>query len=218
MTKTTINLILLSLVSVLAVACGDPGGADFEDDFALDPEAGQPDGVGPDFGGADEEPRGEELVAPPVEFDQFVEGGSGEPVGPEDVEPIGGTPTGFAEPGIYEAKIEVKVHFVSTLPGGTSRVDTCEASLALDVGSSTATAGGSCLIFNGILEYALIVDLVDDERVEGELYFMIDGVSNTVPLGGTLNDSLLSLEFDGVTLAAPNVRGVWIGTVVAELR
>ncbi len=235
MTKTTINLIVLSLVSMLAVACGDPGGADLEDDVAFDaagpfdpaaafdpevafdPENDDQGEVTPgpnsDSGVFD----GEVFVEAPVGFDRLVETDPDVLRTQERLALIAGETAGFAEPGVYEAAIDLKVHLTSLLPGVASRVDTCEGGLVLDVSGSTATAAGRCIVFNGILEYALIVDLVDAEHVEGEISFIIDGVSNTVALRGFFDGDMLSLEFDSVTLAAPNVRAVWIGNVLADL-
>ena len=65
-------------------------------------------------------------------------------------------------------------------------------------------------------DYVLDAEIDESGAVSGEVDVILNGRSNVLVIEGTLDDGVLSLEFDGVTLVTQNIRAVWNGTVEAD--
>ena len=187
MTRNTLNAICLSLLSILAIACGDAGGAPVEGDG--------------DLGGV--------LVGEEAGNDGDVNVGEEENAVDEEEEP---------EVFETEGQISVDVIIDSLVSNEPPIEDSCSGTIALEIDNGAVVGEGRCFLDTNanFLDYVLDAEVDESGAVSGEVDVILNGRSNVLDIEGTLDDGVLSVEFDGVTLVTQNIRAVWDGAIEAD--
>jgi hypothetical protein len=196
MTRNTLNAICLTFLSILAIACGDAGGAPVEED-------GDRGGVlvGDEAGNDGDVNVGEE------EDDELD--GEGENADDEEEEP---------EVFETEGQISVDVIIDSLVSNEPPIEDSCSGTIALEIDNGAIVGEGRCFLDTNanFLDYVLDAEVDESGAVSGEVDVILNGRSNVLDIEGTLDDGVLSVEFDGVTLVTQNIRAVWDGAIDAD--
>ena len=237
MTKRTLSSILLGLVSTVALACGDAGGAPFDEDLSPgEVLAGDPVG---DDGDAEPgaEPGSDESVADP---EGETEDDDADPI--VEIEP----PIIVLNPACGDGNLDASERCDD---GNGKNGDGCSASCELevegpiaidiaidDLRSTEAPAEGSCsdvidLVFgtkriagegscllegtSNTLSYVLDLDLEPSGQAEGEIEIILNGAPHVLEAAGSLVNGVFTVHFDGVTLVNRSIRVVWIGDAKA---
>lgn len=225
MTKTMLNTTLLSLLSVLMLACGGANGDSLEGEpgFVDDGGAGGTGGAGDDvgFGGAGGEPDDGEPIEPEPPFcgDGFVD--EDEACDDGNVEDGDGCSSLCEEEAVVaEATGDVSINLIlddlnSNVP---PTVGDCEGTIELSLDEGVLVGEGQCFFveFSNFMDYS--VDAVVDEAgtVEGEIEVVLNNRPYVFALEGTLEDSSLKLIFDDVNIVVGSIRGIWNGTILAD--
>lgn len=196
MTRNTLNAICLSLLSILAIACGDAGGAPVEGDGDLGGVL-----VGDEAGNDGDVNVGEE------EDDELD--GEGENADDEEEEP---------EVFETEGQSSVDVIIDSLVSNEPPIEDSCSGTIALEIDNGAVVGEGRCFLDTNanFLDYVLDAEVDESGAVSGEVDVILNGRSHVLVIEGTLDDGVLSLEFDGVTLVTQNIRAVWDGAIEAD--
>ena len=196
MTRNTLNAICLTFLSILAIACGDAGGAPVEGDGDLGGVL-----VGDEAGNDGDVNVGEE------EDDELD--GEGENAGDEEEEP---------EVFETEGQISVEVIIDSLVSNEPPIEDSCSGTIALEIDNGAIVGEGRCFLDTNanFLDYVLDAEVDESGAVSGEVDVILNGRSHVLVIEGTLDDGVLSLEFDGVTLVTQNIRAVWDGAIEAD--
>jgi len=196
MTRNTLNAICLTFLSILAIACGDAGGAPVEGDGDLGGVL-----VGVEAGNDGDVNVGEE------EDDELD--GEGENAGDEEEEP---------EVFETEGQISVDVIIDSLVSNEPPIEDSCSGTIALEIDNGAIVGEGRCFLDTNanFLDYVLDAEVDESGAVSGEVDVILNGRSHVLVIEGTLDDGVLSLEFDGVTLVTQNIRAVWDGAIDAD--
>jgi cysteine-rich repeat protein len=232
MTKNTLSSILIGLLSVLAVACGDAGNAAFDEELSPgDVLAGNEEEVelDPDLGvnEGEADPGAEEVAEPENEEDPPIV--VGEPAcGDGLVDPIERCDDGNIEDGdgcssACELEVQGQISIDVTLDDLTSNEeplsDTCADRIDLLIGVDAIAGSGTCSFedYNNFLRYSVDLDLGLDGAVEGEIEIILNGVSHVVDVKGTFEDDAFFFEFAGVTPINQSIRAIWQGKQKAEL-
>jgi hypothetical protein len=207
MTRNTLNALCLSLLSLLAIACGDAGGAPVEEDTDLG-------GVlAGEEGGNDDDANIEE-------GDNDIDGNIEEDA--DDEQDVDGENADDEEeqPSVFEAEGELSVDVVidSLISNEAPLEDSCSGAIELEINSGAVVGEGRCLLDTNanFLDYVLDADIDDSGVVSGEIDVILNGRSNVLDIEGSFDDGVLSLEFDGVTLVTQNIRAVWNGAIDAD--
>ena len=66
------------------------------------------------------------------------------------------------------------------------------------------------------LDYVVDAEIDEAGRVEGTITITLNGRLNALPLGGTFENEVLTLDFSGATLVGGPVRGLWNGEIDAS--
>lgn len=196
MTRNTLNAICLTFLSILAIACGDAGGAPVEGDGDLGGVL-----VGDEAGNDGDVNVGEE------EDDELD--GEGENADDEEEEP---------EVFETEGQSSVDVIIDSLVSNEPPIEDSCSGTIALEIDNGAVVGEGRCFLDTNenFLDYVLDAEIDESGAVSGEVDVILNGRSNVLVIEGTLDDGVLSLEFDGVTLVTQNIRAVWDGAIEAD--
>lgn len=212
MTKNTLNAIYLSLLSIFAVACGDAG---------ADPGPGEvlagEEGANPD------DPNVEDGEANADVDEQDGEGGdnadNGDVIDPDPIEPDDPN-AGDEDPQVFDAEgqIEISVIIDSLISNEEPLADGCTGTVALAFNEGALSGEGLCFLDanDNTLGYELDADVDENGDVDGDIDIILNGRSNVIPVTGSVQNGVLSLEFNGVTLVTSNIRAVWDGVVIAE--
>ena len=219
MTRNTLNAICLSLLSVLAIACGDAGGAPVEGDGDLGGVlAGEEGGNGGDVNVGEDE----NTVDGNIEDGENDEDGNVEE-GEEDDELDGegeNADDEEEEPEVFETEGQISVDVIidSLISNEPPLEDSCSGTIALEIDNGAIVGEGRCFLDTNanFLDYVLDAEVDESGAVSGEVDVILNGRSNVLDIEGTLDDGLLSLEFDGVTLVTQNIRAVWNGAIDAD--
>jgi cysteine-rich repeat protein len=245
MTKNTLSSILLGLLSILAVACGDAGAGSFEED--LDPsEVLAGDQGGDDEAGANlEDEKDDEAGQDGRDEDGNDDGQDDrdEDVGDEDEVPVvvvgpacgdgnldasemcddGNDKDGDGCSGACEIEVQGEIAIDVAIDALTSNQPPAEASCSgtidLVVGVEAIAGAGRCLMdgTSNTLDYALDVDLEPGGKVTGEIEVILNGGSHILDVEGSFEDGVLYFEFNGVTSVTQNIRAIWNGEQKAVL-
>ncbi|MFW2388665.1 MAG: DUF4215 domain-containing protein [Polyangiales bacterium] len=232
MTKNILSSILIGLLSVLAVACGDAGNAAFDEDLSpgdvlagnqeeVDPDpelGGENDGVDPDAGEGGELGNDDK---PPV---VAVEAACGDGF----VDPLERCDDGNTEDGDgcssaceVEARgqITIDVLIDNLASNDEPAVGTCADVIDLAIGVETVSGSGTCVVNEGTnaLSYSVDLDLAADGAVDGEVEIILNGGSHVLDAKGTFEDDVFFFSFEGVTLITQGVRAIWQGEQKATL-
>jgi len=216
MTRNTLNTICLSLLSILAIACGDAGGAPVERDGDLGGVlAGEEAGNEGDVNVGEDE----NAVDGNIEDGENDEDGNVEE-GEDDELDGEGENADDEEPGVFqtEGQISVEVIIDSLVSNEPPIEDSCSGTIALEIDNGAVVGEGRCFLDTNenFLDYVLDAEVDESGAVSGEVDVILNGRSHVLVIEGTLDDGVLSLEFDGVTLVTQNIRAVWDGAIEAD--
>ena len=216
MTRNTLNTICLSLLSILAIACGDAGGAPVERDGDLGGVlAGEEAGNEGDVNVGEDE----NAVDGNIEDGENDEDGNVEE-GEDDELDGEGENADDEEPGVFqtEGQISVEVIIDSLVSNEPPIEDSCSGTIALEIDNGAIVGEGRCFLDTNenFLDYVLDAEVDESGAVSGEVDVILNGRSHVLVIEGTLDDGVLSLEFDGVTLVTQNIRAVWDGAIEAD--
>ena len=216
MTRNTLNTICLSLLSILAIACGDAGGAPVERDGDLGGVlAGEEAGNEGDVNVGEDE----NAVDGNIEDGENDEDGNVEE-GEDDELDGEGENADDEEPGVFqtEGQISVEVIIDSLVSNEPPIEDSCSGTIALEIDNGAIVGEGRCFLDTNenFLDYVLDAEVDESGAVSGEVDVILNGRSNVLDIEGTLDDGVLSVEFDGVTLVTQNIRAVWDGAIEAD--
>lgn len=251
MTKNILSSILLGLLSILAVACGDAGAGAFNED--LDPsEVLTGDQGGAEEAGANLEDEKDDETGnddgPDGRDDDGDDEGQDdrdedEDVGDEDEVPVvvvgpacgdgnldasemcddgnDDDADGCSSSCEIEAQGDIAIGVLidslsSTEPPAEG---SCSGTIDLLVGVKGIAGSGRCILdgTSNTLDYVLNVDLAPSGKVTGEIEVILNGGSHILDVEGSLEDSVLYFEFNGVTLVNQTIRALWTGEQKAAL-
>ena len=225
MTKTMLKTTLLSLLSVLMLACGGANGDSLEGEpgFVDDGGAGGTGGAGEDvgFGGAGGEPDDGEPIEPEPPFcgDGFVD--EDEACDDGNVEDGDGCSSLCEEEAVVaEATGDVSINLIlddlnSNVP---PTVGDCEGTIDLSLEDGALVGEGQCFFveFSNFMDYS--VDAVVDEAgtVEGECVVVLNNRPFGFAVEGTLEDSSLKLICEDVYIVVGSIGGLWNGRILGD--
>jgi len=250
MTKNILSSILLGLLSILAVACGDAGAGAFNED--LDPsEVLTGDQGGAEEAGANLEDEKDDETGNDDGPDGRDEDGNDEgqddrdedeDLGDEDEVPVVVGPAcgdgnldasemcddgndddgdGCSSSCEIEAQGDIAIGVLidslsSTEPPAEG---SCSGTIDLLVGVKAIAGSGRCILdgTSNTLDYVLNVDLAPSGKVTGEIEVILNVGSHILDVEGSLEDSVLYFEFNGVTLVNQTIRALWTGEQKAVL-
>jgi cysteine-rich repeat protein len=223
MTKTTFKALLISLLSMFAIACGNPG---------YDPEARDPgleQNVGAEEGDVDgeEADEGEDFVDEENEdgVDEEEPDTFGDPICGDGVvhetelcddgnesDGDGCTSTCLLE---VDAQISIDITVDDLNSTAAPLSDTCSNAILLVWDGTSVVGEGSCTLDNNanFLDYVLDAEVDESGAATGEIEIILNRGSHFVEVEGTLDDGALSLQFFGVTLVTNSIRAIWNGDV-----
>ena len=231
MKKTILNAILIGLLSIFTVACGGAaGGGDFEEEPGFDQELGEQeendvgeepieDDLEDDFVEEDEEEVDDDHEVPVEPFcgDGLIDDGEECDDGNEE---DGDGCSSACEEEVFEAETEgdIAIHItVDDLASNTApSTAECEDVIALTIVEDVLVGEGRCFLPNNVLDYSLLANVDGDGAVDGEIIVTLNNQPHALVLTGTLENGLLSLQFNDVTLVTTQLRAIWDGTIVAD--
>ena len=209
----------LILVSSFALACGD-GGAELVED-----ELGVGEGIDAQGGGKNET-ENEGVEEPEVEEPEVEEPFCGD--GTTDIDEAcddgndldGDGCSSRCEIEPYEAEAEgsISIGLILDDLGSTEaplQTD-CAGTIALLLQDAFLSGDGRCFLPANFLDYVVDAEIDEAGRVEGTITITLNGRLNALPLGGTFENEVLTLDFSGATLVGGPVRGVWNGEIDAS--
>ena len=226
MTKNTLKAILISLLSMFAIACGNPGydpaGADPGFGENVDAEEGDIDGE------VQDEEEGEDLVDDENDdgVDEEEPDTSEDPICGDGVvddselcddgneeDGDGCTSTCLLE---VDAQISIDIVVDDLNSNQAPTTDTCSNAIVLVVADASIAGEGRCTLDNNpnFLDYVLDAEMDESGVATGEIEIILNGGSHFIAVEGTLDDGALSLQFFGVTLVTQNIRAIWNGDII----
>jgi cysteine-rich repeat protein len=222
MKKNILSAFLVSLLTVIAMACGAPGAEPFDGDPGFDEQLGeeeavngQDDNVDEDGGEVDEEE--EPGFEGPFCGDAFVDDGEQCDDGNDD---DGDGCSSACEVEVFAAEAEGDISIDLVIDDLNSNEAPLEASctgvIALEVDDGVLVGEGRCFLPANFLDYTLEANVGEDGAVVGEMTVVLNNRPNVLVVAGTLEEGALSLDFDGVTILVGSIRGIWDGTVQAD--
>lgn len=225
MTKTTLNTILISLLSMFAIACGNPGyeqpGADPGFGENVDAEEGD---IGGEVG-EQEADEGDHLVDD-QDVDEEEPDTFGDPIcGDGVVDDSELCDDGNEEDGDgctsaclleVDAQISIDIAVDDLNSTAAPTTDTCSNAIFLVADGTSIVGEGRCTLDNNpnFLDYVLDAEVDESGVVTGEIEIILNGRSHFIDVEGTLDDRALSLQFFGVTLVTQNIRAIWNGDII----
>jgi len=219
MKKDILNAILIGLLSIGIVACGDPGTDPAEQDPGFDQELDQEDGdnVGDEIIDEQEPEVDEEELEEPFCGDGFVDADEACDDGnTDDGDGCSSECQDEAFAGTTEG--DIQIHLIvddlnsNEAPGEADCVDVID----LEVSEGVLTGEGTCALPANFLTYSLDAEVDEAGLVSGEIEIVLNNRPNVLVVSGTLVDGTLTLGFDGVTILVGSIRGVWNGTIQAD--
>jgi cysteine-rich repeat protein len=222
MTKITLNAFSLSLLALLAVACGDAGDAQFDEDPGFGEElvgeegdANLEDGDGNDD---EQNPGEEEVVDGPACGDGILD--ADEQCDDGNSEDADGCSSACELEALeVEGQISIDIIIDDLNSNEDPLEDSCSGAIELEIDNGQVAGEGRCFLDANanFLDYVLDADVDANGVVTGEIDVILNGKSHILAIEGLLDNGVLSLEFDGVTLVIQNIRAIWNGKVHAEL-
>lgn len=225
MTKLTLKTIALGMLALFAVACGDPGNGQLEEDPGFVEDGDFVDGEGQnEVDDPNQVDEGNDLnqndqgVEDPVCGDGFVD--EGEQCDDGNVDDGDGC-SSVCENEIVDILGQITVDLtVDDLNSNEAPLsDTCVGSIEItvDVAEGSIFGDGRCSLdeFNNFMDYELDATIVETGVVEGDVTVIFNGQAHLLPATGFLDKDLLTLDFDGVTLLTSRIRGIWDGHIEA---
>ena len=217
MQRDILNTILIALLSIGVVACGDPGADPGGQDPGFEEELGQEDG---DDQNADDQVVDEEEVEEEVEEafcgDGFID--AGEACDDGNADDGDGCSSECEEEALAGAtEGDIQIHLVvDDLSSNEPPAEAdCADVIALEVSEGVLTGEGTCALPTNFLSYTLDAEVDEAGLVSGEIEVLLNNRPNVLLVSGTLVDGALSLGFDGVTILVGSIRGIWNGTIQA---
>lgn len=219
MTKITLNAFSLSLLALLAVACGDAGDGQFDEDPGLGEElVGEQGDNNGDVNDDEPNPDDEEVVDAPacgdgtLDADEQCDDGNS-----EDAD--GCSSTCELEAIETEGQISIDIIIDDLSSNEAPLEDSCSGAIALDIDAGVIEGEGRCFLDTNanFLDYVLNANVDADGVATGEIDVVLNGKPHTLGIEGLLANGVLSLQFDGVTLVIQNIRAIWNGEIEAEL-
>lgn len=230
MTKKLLNALIIGLLSAFAAACGDagepieggaglgeelPGEHEPADDFEEEAEEdeAQADEVDPnDHEEADPEPEAPFCGDGVIDDDEECDDGN---------EVDGDGCSAACEVEVFQAAAEGDVQIdiiVDDLSSNEEPLEqTCLGDIDLDIDAETLVGDGRCFLPANFMDYSVDATLDEGGVVEGEITVVLNNRPHVLPLEGSFDGQTLSLSFDGVTILVGDIRGVWDGTIDAQL-
>lgn len=219
MKKDILNAILIGLLSMGLVACGDPGTDPAEQDPGFDQELDQEDGENVDDEVIDEEEPevDQEELEEPFCGDGFVDADEACDDGnADDGDGCSSECQEEAFAGATEGDIQIHL-IVDDLNSNEAPSEAdCADVIGLEVSEGVLTGEGTCALPANFLAYSLDAEVDEAGLVSGELEIVLNNRPNVLVVSGTLVDGMLTLGFDGVTILVGSIRGVWNGTIQAD--
>ena len=214
MTKITLNAFCLSLLALLAVACGDAGDAQFEEDPGFGEEANVEEG---DNNGDEQNPDDEEVVDSPACGDGILD--ADEQCDDGNFEDADGCSSVCELDAIeVEGQISIDIIIDDLNSNEEPLADSCSGAIELEIDHGRVAGEGRCFLDANanFLDYVLDAEVDANGVVTGEIDVILNGKAHTLTIEGLLDNGVLSLQFDGVTLVIQNIRAIWNGEVEAE--
>jgi len=224
MTKITLNAFSLSLLTLLAVACGDAGDAQFDEDPGFGEELVGEEGDNngdanlEDGDGNEQNPDDEEVVDGPACGDGVLD--ADEQCDDGNFEDADGCSSACELEAIeVEGQISIDLIIDDLNSNEQPLEDSCSGAIELKIDNGQVTGKGRCFLDANanFLDYVLDADVDANGVVTGEIDVILNGKSHILSIEGLLEDGVLSLQFDGVTLVIQNIRALWNGDVDADL-
>lgn len=226
MKKNILNTILIGLLAIVATACGAPGADPFGGDPGFTDELGEEEGNNGNEQNEDEEDNQNEDgvndeeepgLDGPFCGDGFVDDGEECDDGNGE-EGDGCSSVCEVEAFVGETDGEIFIKLIlDDLNSNEAPLETdCTGDIAVSVDEGALLGDGRCALPANFLDYTVDAVVDEDGAVEGEITIVLNNRPNLLSISGTLDEGVLSLEFDGVTIIIGSIRGVWDGTVVAD--
>ena len=209
----------LILVSSFALACGDGGAELVEDELGVEEEIDAQ-------GGGKNETENEGAEEPEVEEPEVEEPFCGDGTTDtdeacddgNDLDGDGCSSRCEIEP--YEAEAEGSISIgliLDDLGSNDAPLQTdCAGTIALLLQDEFLSGDGRCFLPANFLDYVVDAEIDEAGRVEGTITITLNGRLNALPLGGTFENEVLTLDFSGATLVGGPVRGLWNGEIDAS--
>lgn len=227
MKKLSLKTLFVGLIPCLLIACGDPGA-----DYAEEPGFGEE--VDANQGGDHVDQQGELDDEPPVD----------EPV---DEEPIEEEPEPFCGDGLIddgeqcddgndeagdgcsdqceveeivietEGDVLVKLTLDDLNSSDEPTSGDCVGVVDIVTNERDLSIDGQCFFPANFMDVSGAGDIDEAGQVTGELTFTLNGRDNVMPFTGTLEGRVLALQFFHTNLVVGSIRGIWDGTIDAEL-
>lgn len=219
MERYILNSILIGLLSIGVVACGDPGTDPVDQDTGFDQDLDQQDDDFVDDENVDDEvvDDEEEEVDAPFCGDGFVD--ADEACDDGNVEDGDGCSSACEEEvfaGATDGAVQIHL-IVDDLNSNEAPIEAdCADAIALEVSDGVLTGEGTCALPANFLSYTLDAEVDEAGLVSGEIEIVLNNRPNVLVVSGTLVDGALALGFDGVTILVGSIRGVWNGTIQAD--
>jgi len=200
-------LLLLGLVAVIA-SVGCAGGGENAGD-------GQNDGQNVEEGVDDENDDGE-IADGPVCGDGILDVSEqcddGDDVGGDGCSEI-------CELELFEAVGDVEIELIAdSLIDNSAPVSAlCVGEIDVELDGSLLLGDGDCLTDANFASYVLDAEVGPDGAIEGEIAVTFNGQEEVFDVEGLLEDGLIDLAFDGVTLPTNSVRLLWDGIIEIDL-
>jgi len=213
--KTDIlKLTLVGLLSLFALACGAPAGDAVDEDPALGEDFEEHDGDNIEDENVDEEDLG---VDGPFCGDGFVDDDEACDDG-NDLDGDGCSSACEAEAFEGETEGDIVIELIIDDLGSNEEplATSCTGTISISVSDGLLFGDGSCALPNNFLDYTVSGQVDEDGVVDGDIVITLNNRPHALSLTGALEDGVVSLDFDGVTLITSRIRGVWDGTVVAD--
>ena len=214
----------LILVSSFALACGDGGAELVEDELGVEEGIdAQGDGKNETENEGVEEPEVEEpeVEEPEVEEPFCGDGTTDTDEACDDGNDLDGDGcSSRCEIEPYEAEAEGSISIgliLYDLGSNDAPLQTdCAGTIALLLQDEFLSGDGRCFLPANFLDYVVDAEIDEAGRVEGTITITLNGRLNALPLGGTFENEVLTLDFSGATLVGGPVRGVWNGAIDAS--
>jgi cysteine-rich repeat protein len=220
--KTDIlKLTLVGLLSLFALACGAPAGDAVDEDPALGEDFEEHDGDNIEDENVDEEDLGVEEEDLGVEGPFCGDGFVDDDEACDDGNDLDGDGCSSAcEVETFEGETEGDIVLdliIDDLGSNEEPLATgCTGTIAVSVTDDILFGDGSCALPNNFLDYTVSGQVDEDGVVDGDIVITLNNRPHALSLTGALEDGVMSLGFDGVTLITSRIRGVWDGTIVAD--
>ena len=223
MRKTIIDVILIGLLSVFAVACGDTGGDQFGEEPGFEQELNEDQDGNGDQGeaGDQEEDDGDVDDDPGIDGpfcgDGFIDGDEECDDGnDQDGDGCSSACEVEAFEGEAEGDVEIEMILDDLATNEAPLVSDCVGTIALKISEGALDGEGLCFLPANVLEYEVFADIDEDGAVEGDIIITLNNRPHAMDVSGSFEDGSLFLEFQSVTLVTARIRALWEGTITAD--